>query len=231
MTAADPQPGERRDAASAERASSGPDAAHMREAYARWAPVYDLIYRRFTAPGRHVAVAAASACGPDILEIGVGTGMSLEEYAPDRRVIGTDLSRDMLQRAVAKIARGGLTHVKGLAVMDACRLGFPDRTFDAVAAQMVITLVPDPESALDEFRRVLRPGGEIVLVNHFGAAGGWRARLEQVVAPLASRVGWSSDFRVARIERWARRTEMSLVSVQPMPPAGFFSVVRLKKAG
>lgn len=208
----------------------GNDTALMGKAYARWAPIYDFMYRRITAPGRREAVKAAEACGRDILEIGVGTGMSLQEYVGDVNVIGTDLSPAMLRRAVKKIADHGLTHVKGLAVMDACRLGFPDEAFDAVAAQMVITLVPDPESALDEFARVLKPGGEIVLVNHFGAAGGWLAGVEEAVAPVASLLGWSSNFRVARIEAWARQSRaMRLVSVKPMPPGGFFTVLRLKK--
>lgn len=208
-----------------------PDTALMRKAYARWAPVYDLVYRRLTAPGRREAVRAASACGPHVLEVGVGTGMALEEYGPGMRVVGTDLSTDMLRRAAAKVRRGRLTQIGGLAAMDACRLGFADATFDAVSAQMVITLVPDPEQALDEFARVLKPGGEIILVNHFGAPAGLTARIEEALAPLASRVGWSTDFKVARLVDWAGQGgAMRLVGVTPMPPAGFFSVVRLRKS-
>jgi len=203
----------------------------MRKAYARWAPIYDIAYRHFTAPGREEAVRAAAACGPDILEVGVGTGMSLQEYPAGTRVVGIDLSRDMLARAVSKVRRQHLGHVKCLAVMDACRLGFPDGAFDAVVAQYVITLVPDPEGALNEFLRVLKPGGEIVVVSHFGAPRGTVAAIEQAVAPVATKIGWSADFKVARIEAWARSTGMiRLVSVKPMPPGGFFSVVRLKRA-
>jgi phosphatidylethanolamine/phosphatidyl-N-methylethanolamine N-methyltransferase len=216
----------------AARKGRGPDTQLMRNVYARWAPVYDLTYRRITAPGRREAVKAASACGDDILEVGVGTGMALEEYERDKRVVGTDLSAEMLQRAAAKMRERRMMHVKGLAVMDACRLGFADARFDAVAAQMVLTLVPEPERALDEFARVLKPGGEIVLVNHFGAERGARASVEEFFAPLASKVGWSSDFKVKRLEDWARtHGGMRVVSVKPMPPVGFFTVVRIRKDG
>jgi phosphatidylethanolamine/phosphatidyl-N-methylethanolamine N-methyltransferase len=215
---------------SIEGKTRAPDRAHMRKAYARWAPIYDLAYRRFTAPGREEAVRIASACGPDILEVGVGTGLSLKEYPKGSRVVGIDLSRDMLRRAVKKVARDGLRHVRGLAVMDACRLGFPDAAFNAVVAQYVITLVPDPEAALNEFLRVLKPGGEIILVSHFGAVRGTRAAIEEAVAPIAGKIGWSADFKVGRVDAWARSTAMMrLASVKPMPPAGFFSVLRLTR--
>lgn len=209
-----------------------PDTSSMKKAYARWAPVYDLTYRRLTAPGRRAAVEAGLACGRTILEVGAGTGMSLEEYPPDCAVVATDLSEDMLRQAVRKVRDKNLTHVKGVVVMDGCHLGFPDGVFDAVSAQMMITLVPDPEGALDEFARVLRPGGEIILVNHFGAEGGAQARLEEAVAPLVSKVGWSSAFKVARLDQWARRRgDFTMVAAQPLKPFGFFRLVRLRKAG
>jgi len=211
---------------------SQPDISSIRKAYARWAPVYDLTYRRLTAPGRRAAVQTGLACGRTILEVGAGTGMSLEEYPPDCAVIATDLSEDMLKLAMRKVREQGLGHVKGVVVMDGCHLGFPDGVFDAVSAQMMITLVPDPEGALDEFARVLRPGGEIILVNHFGADGGLQARLEEAVAPLVSKVGWSSAFKIARLDAWARRRgDFTRVGVQPLKPFGFFTLVRLRKAG
>ncbi|CUA89552.1 class I SAM-dependent methyltransferase [Chelatococcus daeguensis] len=208
----------------------GPDTASMRKAYARWAPVYDVVYDKLTAPARERAVAAALACGTHILEVGVGTGLSLEAYPTSARVTGVDLSEHMLRRAQQKVDRLGLRQVEALAVMDACRLGFPDGTFDAVVSQFVITLVPDPEAALDEFARVLRPGGEIVLANHFGAAGGALASLEEAVAPLASKVGWSSAFKAERIARWARsRGVAEVVSLESVFPGGFFKVMQLRK--
>jgi SAM-dependent methyltransferase len=139
--------------------TEGPTTALMRKAYARWAPIYDLVYDKLTEPAARAAVGAAMGCGPRVLEAGVGTGLSLGYYPAHAEVYGIDLSEDMLQRAKEKVARRGLTHVKSLQVMDATRLGYPDGMFDAVAAQFLITLVPDPEAALSEFARVLRPGG------------------------------------------------------------------------
>jgi phosphatidylethanolamine/phosphatidyl-N-methylethanolamine N-methyltransferase len=209
----------------------GPTTALMRKAYARWAPVYDLIYDKLTEPAARCAVEAAMACGPCILEAGVGTGLSLGYYGSHTAVHGVDLSEDMLRRARDKVVKRRLTHVKSLQVMDASRLGYTDETFDAVVAQFLITLVPSPERALDEFARVLRPGGEIILANHFGQADGPIARVEKAVAPFCSRIGWSSDFKVARVERWAAGTGLGeVVEVRPVFPGGFFKILRLRKA-
>lgn len=210
--------------------TSGPTTALMRKAYARWAPIYDLVYDKLTEPAARAAVEAARACGPRVLEAGVGTGLALGYYPRDTELHGVDLSEDMLRRAQDKVTKRGLTHVKSLQVMDVTRLGFPDASFDAVTAQFLITLVPEPERALDEFARVLRPGGEIVLVNHFGQEDGALAKAEQLVAPLASAIGWSSDFKAARVEAWARTTgRMEVVELKPVFPAGFFKLMRIRK--
>lgn len=201
----------------------------MRKAYARWAPVYDLIYEKLTEPAGRAAVAAVEACGSRILEVGVGTGLSLGYYAARSEVHGIDLSADMLQRAGRKIERRHLSHVRSLAVMDAGRLGFPDGAFDAVTAQFLITLVPDPEAALDEMERVLKPGGEIVLVNHFGQDSGPLARLENAVAPVCAAIGWSSDFKASRITTWARSRSLEALPLRPVFPGGFFKILRLRK--
>lgn len=203
----------------------------MRKAYGRWAPVYDVVYDRLTGPGARAAVAAVERCGPRILEVGVGTGLSLGYYGPATEVQGVDLSADMLARARRKVAELGLAHVKSLEVMDACRLGFADASFDGVTAQFLITLVPDPEGALSEMERVLKPGGEIVLVNHFGQESGPLARLETAVAKLSGVVGWSSDFKASRIVAWARLRSMEALPLQPVFPGGFFKILRLRKPG
>jgi phosphatidylethanolamine/phosphatidyl-N-methylethanolamine N-methyltransferase len=212
--------------------TEGPTTALMRKAYARWAPIYDLVYDKLTEPAARAAVDAAMACGPRVLEAGVGTGLSLGYYPAHAEVSGIDLSHDMLERAKEKVARRGLTHVKSLQVMDATQLAFPDGMFDAVAAQFLITLVPDPEAALSEFARVLRPGGEIILANHFGAPAGAVAKIEEIAAPLASRIGWSSDFKASRVEAWARETGvMEIVELKPLFPYGFFKLMRVRKTG
>ena len=139
------------------------------KAYARWAPVYDFVFGAVFDAGRKASIAAAQRIGGRILDVGIGTGISLLDYAPAHRIVGVDYSEPMLRKAHERVAAHQLGHVDALAVMDAQQLGFPDGFFDAVVAQYVITTVPDPEAALDEFARVTKPGGEIILVNHLGA--------------------------------------------------------------
>jgi phosphatidylethanolamine/phosphatidyl-N-methylethanolamine N-methyltransferase len=206
-----------------------PSTALMRKAYQRWAPVYDVVYDKLTEPAARAAVKAVEACGRKILEVGVGTGLSLGYYSPDREVHGIDLSQDMLARARQKVERRGLAHVKSLEVMDATHLAFEDGIFDGVTAQFLITLVPNPEGALDEMARVLRPGGEIVLVNHFGQDSGPLAEVERVVAPICSKIGWSSDFKASRIVTWAQGRGLEPLPLQPVFPSGFFKIMRLHK--
>jgi len=194
--------------------------------YETWARFYDRIYLRLLAPYQRETARLAAACGPDVLEVGVGTGLVLPYYPASCRVTGVDLSVPMLRKAVEKVQLQGLTQVRGLAAMDACRLGLPDARFDAVTVPFVITLVPDPEGALEEIARVLRPGGEIVIASRFGAEGGLQARVEDALAPLVKRIGWSSSFRLSRILDWARaRGGIEFVSVRP----GYFRIVRLRK--
>jgi phosphatidylethanolamine/phosphatidyl-N-methylethanolamine N-methyltransferase len=198
----------------------------QKKVYRVWAKYYDKVYVRLLARAQREAVDAAVACGRDILEIGVGTGLTLPYFPADRRVTGVDLSFDMLKVAKAKVTERGLSAVQGLAVMDACRLGFADESFDAVTAQFVITLVPSPEQALDEMDRVLKPGGEIVISSRLVDPDAPTAFLWSALAPLAKAVGWSTDFKVSRLTDWARATgRYDTVHVG----RGYFKVVRLKK--
>lgn len=202
----------------------------MRKAYDKWAPIYDLVYDGLTAPARRTAVRAALSNGRRILEVGVGTGLSLRNYPRETEIYGVDLSYGMLVRAREKIVRRRLRHVRLIAAMDACRLGFADESFDAVVAQFVITLVPEPEVALKEMARVLRPGGEIILTNHLGAEEGLQAAIEEKCASIAKRIGWSTEFKLSRIENWAQESGMiERVSARDAFPGGFFKVVRLRK--
>ena len=148
------------------------DKQTVTKAYARWAPVYDLVFGAVFERGRHAAIAAAERVGGRILEVGVGTGISLPHYSKDCRLCGVDISAPMLRKAQERVAEFGLSNVEGLWVMDAEHLSFPDNSFDVVVAQYVITTVPNPEATLDEFARVLKPGGEIVLVSRVGAEAG-----------------------------------------------------------
>ena len=202
----------------------------QRRIYARWAPIYDAIYHRMLSDAHRRTAAAAAAAGPDILEVGVGTGLVLPYYPAHARVVGADLSEPMLRKAVAKVRTQRLSHVQLIAAMDACRLGFPDGRFDAVAMPFVITLVPSPERALDECARVLKPGGEIVVASKLGGDTGLQAKVEELIAPLMKQVGWSSAFKASRIAEWARRHgSMEVTAVEPLFPAGFFKLMRLRK--
>ena len=206
----------------------------IEKAYDRWAPVYDLVFGRVFEQGRMATIAAAEAhVGPGgggrILEVGLGTGISLLSYRPDNRIVGIDISAGMLRRALARVVENNLTNVEALAVMDAKHLAVPDASFDVVVAQYVITAVPDPEATLDEFIRVLKPGGEIILINHLGAESGFRRAFEQGFSPIARRLGWSPEFPWERLTQWAKRDGVRLIERRPMPPLGHFSLIRFGK--
>jgi len=205
--------------------------ASVEKAYARWAPVYDLVFGKVFDTGRKASIAAAEKIGGLILEVGVGTGISLPNYRRDIRLVGVDYSTAMLKKAQERIAAHKLANVEALAVMDAKFLGFSDAFFNVVVAQYVITAVPDPEATLDEFVRVVKPGGEIILVNHIGAETGPRRVFEQCFAPLARRLGWRPEFPWSRLTDWAtRHGGVRLVERVPMPPLGHFSLIRYVRA-
>ncbi len=207
------------------------DKQSVARAYAFWAPVYDVVFGAVFERGRRASIAAAEqACGPAggrILEVGVGTGISLPDYARTNAIVGVDLSEPMLRKAKARVAEHKLSNVAALAVMDAERLALPDNSFDVVVAQYVITAVPHPELTLDEFARVIKPGGEIILVNHIGAESGLRRLFEICFAPLARRLGWRPEFRFHRLTDWVQRHGgVRIIERRAMPPMGHFSLIR-----
>ena len=200
------------------------------KAYARWAPVYDLVFGAVFERGRQSAIDAAERIGGRILEVGVGTGISLPDYARSNRLCGVDISEAMLVKARERVTELGLTNVEGLWVMDAERLGFPDDSFDVVVAQYVVTTVANPEAVLDEFARVLKPGGEIVLVSRVGAEAGLRRALERWFAPAARKLGWRIEFSFERYAAWAERSKgVRLVERRSVPPFGHFALIRFAK--
>lgn len=206
------------------------DRAGVAKAYARWAPIYDLVFGKVFESGRHSTIAVADAIGGRVLDVGVGTGLSLSDYSPTTRLCGVDISEPMLRKAHERVRTLNLSNVDALAVMDAKNLAFPDGFFDAVVAQYVITAVPDPEATLDDFVRVLRPGGELILVNHIGAESGPRKLFELAFSPVARRLGWRPEFPWARLVNWAaRHGGVELAERRPMPPMGHFSLIRYRK--
>ena len=205
----------------------------IEKAYARWAPVYDVVFGRVFEQGRRASIDAAEkhcgASGGRILEVGVGTGISLPDYSRVNRIVGIDISAPMLRKARERVIEHNLTNVEAIAVMDAKHLAVPDASFDVIVAQYVITAVPDPEATLDDFARVLKPGGEIILVNHLGAETGFRKAFEQGFSPIARRLGWSPEFPWARLTGWAERAGFRVIERRPMPPMGHFSLIRFGK--
>ncbi|MGD0421099.1 MAG: methyltransferase domain-containing protein [Xanthobacteraceae bacterium] len=208
------------------------DKQTVTKAYARWAPVYDLVFGAVFERGRQAAIAAAERVGGRILEVGVGTGISLPEYSRQCRLCGVDISEPMLRKAQERVAEFKLDNVEGLWVMDAEHMSFPDNSFDVVVAQYVVTTAPNPEATLDEFARVLKPGGEIVLVSRVGAEAGLRRSLEHWFAPAARKLGWRTEFSFERYASWAARTDgVRLVERRAVPPLGHFCLIRFAKDG
>jgi phosphatidylethanolamine/phosphatidyl-N-methylethanolamine N-methyltransferase len=208
------------------------DLVTVEKAYARWAPVYDMVFGALFNRGRQAAVVAAERVGGRILEVGVGTGISLPRYSSQTRIVGIDLSEPMLRRARERVSDLSLRHVESLEVMDAEHLSFPDASFDVVVAHYVVSTMPHPETALDEFARALKPGGEIVLVNRIGADAGVRRVVEQLLEPLVRRLGWRTAFPWGRFARWIERhDDVRLIERRAMPPFGHFSLLRFAKNG
>jgi phosphatidylethanolamine/phosphatidyl-N-methylethanolamine N-methyltransferase len=207
------------------------DRAGVEKAYERWAPIYDLVFGKVFDHGRQSTIAEADRIGGRVLDVGVGTGLSLSDYARTTKLCGVDISEPMLRRAHQRVRELKLSNVETLAVMDAKNLAFAANSFDAVVAQYVITAVPDPEATLDDFVRVLKPGGELILVNHIGAETGLRRLFELAFAPIARRLGWRPEFPWGRLVDWANHHGgVTLAERRPMPPLGHFSLIRYRKA-
>ena len=204
-----------------------PDA--VTKSYARWAPVYDRTFGAATTRGRRAAVDHINASGAErVLEVGVGTGLALPYYRAGLKVTGIDFSAEMLAKARDRVDRERLDAVEALRQMDARALDFPGETFDAVAAMHVISVVPDPERVMAEIARVLRPGGEVVITNHFARDRGLLARLERISAPFADLLGWHSDFRRDTV---LKEDALSVAEERPLPPLGMMTFLVLRKSG
>jgi phosphatidylethanolamine/phosphatidyl-N-methylethanolamine N-methyltransferase len=206
-----------------------PDRQVMEKAYARWAPVYDALCGPFFLSGRRAAALAARSVGGRILEIGVGTGLSFDDYDETTEITGIDMSEPMIARARERLASGRYPHVKDLLVMDAHDMAFPDASFDCVVGQFVITLVEDPERVLGECARVLKPNGQIILVNHLYSERGLAAAVERLLAQKARRLGLRPEFPFQRLAAWAQtHGGAELIDRRKVKP--FFTLVRFRRA-
>jgi phosphatidylethanolamine/phosphatidyl-N-methylethanolamine N-methyltransferase len=194
--------------------------------YRRWAPVYDLAFGRITNGGRVLAAKHVNATGGSVLEVGIGTGLALDYYAPSVRVTGIDLSAEMLAEARQRAERKNLRNVAGLHQMDARQIALPDAAFDHVAAMHIMSVVPEPERVLDEMVRLCRPGGSVMIANHFaGRAEGWSVA-ERMAAPLANMLGWHSDFAIERVQGHPGLQLEEQVQVRPF---GLMTFLRFRR--
>jgi len=196
------------------------------DAYRRWAPVYDYTFGLIARAGRRHAVQVINQCQGSVLEVGVGTGLSLPEYKEHLEVVGIDLSPEMLEKARERVATEGLEHVTGLHEMDAGDLKFPDAAFDTVVAMYVMTVVPEPEAVMRELARVTKPGGQVMLVNHFSQREGVRGWVERRMAPFADKIGWRSVFDLTRVTVC---DDLELVERKSLRPFGLFTMLRFAK--
>ena len=206
------------------------DNANVEEAYARWAPVYDLVFAAIMKPGRKAAAAAASRDGGRVLDVGVGTGLELPMFSRTTRLVGVDLSEPMLRRAQDRVTKQRLGNVEGLIKMDAMNLAFPDASFDCSVAPFVLTVVPDPHATLNELARVTKPGGEIVLVNHIGAETGPIAAIEAWMGRRSADLGWRPEFPWSVVGDWiAGRDDVVLTERRRLNPLGLFTLARIAR--
>ena len=202
------------------------DAASVRHAYRRWAPVYDFTFGLVAEAGRKHAVRIINRRKGRVLEVGVGTGLSLPCYGGHLTITGIDLSPEMLTKASDKVERKKLANVVALHEMDAGALAFPDESFDTVVAMYVMTVVPEPERVMRELERVCAPGGEVILVNHFSQEDGIRGLLERKLAPFADLLGWRPVFEVDRV---LACEDLRLAERLSLRPFGLFTMLRFVK--
>jgi phosphatidylethanolamine/phosphatidyl-N-methylethanolamine N-methyltransferase len=202
------------------------DTESILEAYRRWAGVYDTLFGAISSKARLRAVDFVNRLpGRDVLEVGVGTGLALPHYHRDKCITGIDLSVEMLRKARQRTTRAALPNVQALHEMDAEATSFPDSTFDIAVAMFVASVVPNPRRLLVEMRRLVRPGGNILLINHFAASKGPRWWLERAMAPASRALGWHPDFAMDAI---FSADDIAQIEADPVSPLGIFTLVRLR---
>jgi phosphatidylethanolamine/phosphatidyl-N-methylethanolamine N-methyltransferase len=180
----------------------------VKAAYRRYANVYDALFGPVLQPGRK-AVLEVLECRPGdrVLEVGVGTGLSLPLYPPSVRVTGVDLSREMLEKARTRVRRRGLSNVEGLHEMDAQAMDFADASFDKIVAMYVVSVVQEPARLLAELHRVCKPNGEIFIVNHVRSTNPILGAVERGLARFSDHIGFHPDFELHSLVNGSARVE------------------------
>jgi phosphatidylethanolamine/phosphatidyl-N-methylethanolamine N-methyltransferase len=202
------------------------DQASIVEAYRRWAGVYDTVFGGVSSKGRLRAVSLVNRLpGRDVLEVGVGTGLALPHYNADKRITGIDLSKEMLRKARERTRKDALANVEALHEMDAEATTFETASFDIAVGMFVASVVPNPKRLLAEMRRLVRPGGDILLINHFAASTGPRWWVERTMAPASRALGWHPDFAMDAI---FSAEDLARIETESVPPFGIFTLLRLR---
>lgn len=204
------------------------DIGAVEHAYRRYARYYDFIFGAVFQPGRK-AIVRHMDCKPGerILEVGVGTGLSLPLYPRNVLVTGIDISRDMLAKAEARKLREGLDNVVQLSVMDAENMSFKDGSFDKVVAMHVASVVPNPERLVDEMCRVCKPNGRLIFVNHFHSRNPVLGAIENLLAPLSKQIGFRPDFS---LKRFLLDTGLEAISIHPVNMFHFCTMVEARNS-
>jgi phosphatidylethanolamine/phosphatidyl-N-methylethanolamine N-methyltransferase len=172
----------------------------VKTAYRRYARIYDMVFGAVLQPGRRAVLEALKLkSGDRVLEVGVGTGISLPLYPRDVRITGIDVSSEMLGRARARVERARLANVEALLEMDAEAMTFPDASFDKVVAMYVVSVVPRPAKLLEELHRVCRPDGEIFVVNHFQSENPVMGTLERMLGGFSSQIGFDPQVNLRQL--------------------------------
>jgi phosphatidylethanolamine/phosphatidyl-N-methylethanolamine N-methyltransferase len=185
--------------------------AQVETSYRRYAPLYDLLFGASLGPGRHAMAQLVRRLAPEsILEVGVGTGLALSEYPAEARITGIDVSREMLAVARRRVRPEDDARVV-LHAMDAEEMDFANGTFDCVTLPYVLSVTPNPDRLIAEVRRVCRPGGHIVIVNHFSGEPPWRT-LELLARPLSRWLGFRSEFS---LQQHVLRHGWQVQSIEP----------------
>ena len=191
--------------------------------YDRYARHYDRVFGPVLQPGRKTVIERMQpSFGDRILEVGVGTGLSLPLYPAGVRVTGIDIAPQMLARAQARCDRHHLTHVAALHRMDAEAMDFPDNSFDKVVAMYVASVVPNPAQLVSEMRRVCRDGGELYIVNHFRHPSWIIGGFERLVAPLTKRMGFHPDMC---LETFSRDSGLQRAGRSPVNFFGYWTLL------
>lgn len=194
----------------------------VNEVYDKLAKVYDFTFGPTLHPGRVQAIQRMGIqTGDRILEVGVGTGINASLYPRDCAVTGIDLSSQMLEKARERVARKGIKNVR-LLEMDAANMTIADNSFDIVYAPYLISVVPDPVAVAREMRRVCRPGGKIIILNHFRSANAAFAWAERMISPLTIYLGFTADLD---LPAFLAQAELSPVSIEKVNIPRIWSLV------